>query len=275
MRMRLPFIAFAVVATRLLAGGLTYSDSVAPVLERSCVKCHGEKKQKAGLRLDSVTAILRGSDDGSVAIPGHSFEGELVRRITLPRSDEEAMPSGNEPPLTEAEISAIEGWIGAGLPEKNSFQAAIHAPPPADIPTAPDYRLRLKDAIELARKLGVTLVPRSQNPTDGLILRTASSPKACNDRVLEGLRPVGDLIVEAELARTQVTDQGLAVLSQWQNLARIDLTRTSVTLEGISALSSLKHLDAVNLTETRVKSPASKLSRVLPSVRRIWCFDGS
>ena len=185
------------------------------------------------------------------------------------------MPSGSEPPLTDYEISVIEGWIAAGLPDQKAFASASPRPVLLARPSAPDYRLRLKDALDLAHRLGVTLVPRSQVATDGLILRTASSPKACDDAVIEALRPVSDLIVDAELARTKVTDRGLRALSQWQNLARIDLTRTEVTVEGIGALASLQHLDAVNLTQTRVRTPAAKLSRVLPTARKIWSFDGS
>src|SRR5258708_21960612 len=41
---------------------------VRPVLAEHCVACHGPKKQEAGLRLDSRAGILRGSENGPVAV---------------------------------------------------------------------------------------------------------------------------------------------------------------------------------------------------------------
>ena len=46
---------------------VTYNADIKPLLEKSCVKCHGAAdKPKAGLRLDSKGAVLQGSKNGKV-----------------------------------------------------------------------------------------------------------------------------------------------------------------------------------------------------------------
>jgi len=144
----------------------------------------------------------------------------------------------------------------------------------AQPPAAPDYGPRLAQATALGRSLGVLLVPRSRIATDGLVLRTAGNPAACGDAVLEMLAPIGDLIVEAELARTRVSDRGMKAVGTWLNLERLDVTRTAVTSGGIAFLSQLNRLDSLNLTQTKVDDRGVDLARRLPALRHLWAFEG-
>ena len=89
-------------------------------------------------------------------------------------------------------------------------------PPPAgekapSPPLTADYRPQLKMIAELESSLGIRLVPRSQNPTDGLDPSDAECSSKCTDATLGRLAPVANLIVDAELARTKVTDKGMQV----------------------------------------------------------------
>lgn len=250
----------------------TFAGRVAPVLQGRCTECHGPAKQKAGLRLDGLAAILKGSDDGEVVRPGDPAGSELFRRVTLPPTDDDFMPSGGQRPLSPAEVGILGKWIAAGAPAEAPFELARPGPPIAAEPAAPDYRPRLAQAAALARKLGVRLVPRSRVPTDGLALETASAPSACDDAALAGLAPVADLIVTADLARSRVTDKGLEALAQWPNLAALDLTRTAVTSGGIAHLAPLARLESLNLTETRVGGAGVAAARRLPALKKLWTF---
>ncbi len=272
--MRLAFFLLLAGANTGLAEPATYVDRVAPVLEHNCAKCHGATKHKAGLRLDSFAAIMLGSEDGEVVAPGDAQGSELFRRITLPPTDDDFMPSGDHPPLTPAETTVLGSWIAAGAPSSGPFDAALLGPAVAAPPAAPDYRPRLAEAIELARTLGVRLVPRSRVPTDGLVLRTASAPGSCDDAVLAKLAPMAGLIVEAELARTRVTDKGMEAVGRWVNLERLDLTQTAVTSDGVARLASLGRLEALNLTETKVDGRGLDLAKKLPALKRLWAFTG-
>src|SRR5256885_447294 len=44
--------------------GVTYATDIRPILQASCFNCHGQQRQRGGLRLDSLEAALRGGDDG-------------------------------------------------------------------------------------------------------------------------------------------------------------------------------------------------------------------
>src|ERR1043166_2738726 len=63
------------------AQGVTYAKDIKPIFEKSCIKCHGEEKQKGKLRLDSVAAVLKGGEDGQVIQPGKSAESLLVHNV--------------------------------------------------------------------------------------------------------------------------------------------------------------------------------------------------
>ena len=47
-----------------------FEQNVRPLLAEKCYSCHGEKKQKGGLRLDSIEAILKGGESGPAVVPG-------------------------------------------------------------------------------------------------------------------------------------------------------------------------------------------------------------
>ena len=49
---------------------VSFSKDVWPLLESSCISCHGPEKQRGGLRLDPKADALRGGDDGPVIVPG-------------------------------------------------------------------------------------------------------------------------------------------------------------------------------------------------------------
>lgn len=96
-------------------GAEIFAKEVWPVLERSCVDCHGPEKAKGRLRLDSREAVLGGGRSGRPAVvPFKPEQSEMLRRVKLPRDDDEAMPSGDDPALSAGEIAALERWIAAG-----------------------------------------------------------------------------------------------------------------------------------------------------------------
>ena len=250
---------------------------VAPILERHCTGCHGAEKQKAKLRLDSFEWLMKGAESGAIVKAGEVKGSELYRRVTLPASEEEAMPSGGKPLLSGDEVRILELWIAGGVSATKGVAEfpgapALVRPSPAELPVAADWRPRAAEIAGLEKTLGVRLMARSQVPTDGLVLRTASSPRRCDDATLAKLAPVAGLIVEAELARTRVTDAGLASLAAWANLRSLDLTRTAVTSPGLAALAGLRQLEALNLTDTAVDDSGAVQLKRMSGLKRVWLY---
>src|SRR6185312_40075 len=55
-----------------------FEGKVLPILESHCFTCHGPTKQKAGLRLDSRGAMMRGGESGPILEPGNPQSSRLI-----------------------------------------------------------------------------------------------------------------------------------------------------------------------------------------------------
>ena len=90
-----------------------FAQQVRPILAARCYSCHGADVQQSGLRLDSLAALLKGSEFGPVVTPHSAEKSRLIRRLMA--QDRPRMPYGG-PPLSESQIAAISQWINAGAP---------------------------------------------------------------------------------------------------------------------------------------------------------------
>ena len=90
-----------------------YAVDIEPILEQHCYKCHGQEKQKAGLRLDLRAAMLDGGKSGKpVLIVGNGAESEIVKRIRS-HDPEERMPEKGDG-LSDLQVKLISDWIDKG-----------------------------------------------------------------------------------------------------------------------------------------------------------------
>jgi hypothetical protein len=94
-----------------------YAQVIAPILEAHCVECHGAKKVKGKLRMDSLEALKKGGSEGSAFVAGDLKKSLMHVRVTLDPSDEEFMPTeGN--PLTKDQVQAFVLFIeGKPIPD--------------------------------------------------------------------------------------------------------------------------------------------------------------
>lgn len=255
-----------------------YAMRVQPIFDQKCVLCHNAEKFKGKLRLDGYEQVMLGGKDGPVISPREPGKSEIFRRITLPADSKDFMPAEGKPPLNAAETKIIEVWIAAGATIHVADEAAKNLPQsPEENKVAPpltaDYRPQLKAITELEHSLGIRIVPRSQNPTDGLILRTVSAPEHCTDATLARLAPIENLIVDAELARTKVTDKGMQSLANFSNLKLLDLSDTAVTSNGVKELIKLEKLESLNLTQTNVSRDGAAELKSKPGLKHLYLFE--
>ncbi len=85
---------------------------VHPIFAASCYSCHGEDKQKAGLRLDVKAAALKGGENGRVIIPGKSADSPLIHNVAGLVEDKVMPPKGNR--LNAEQIGLLRAWIDQG-----------------------------------------------------------------------------------------------------------------------------------------------------------------
>lgn len=94
---------------------ITYAQDIKPIFDNSCIKCHGEDKQKAKLRLDTRESILQGSQDGPIFEVGKSGESVLVANVArLGDVDDWMPPVDKGKPLTKEQVALIRAWIDQG-----------------------------------------------------------------------------------------------------------------------------------------------------------------
>ncbi|MBL8221277.1 MAG: PSD1 domain-containing protein [Bryobacterales bacterium] len=91
-----------------------FETTIRPLFARHCYSCHSaaSKVSFANLRLDSPSAIRKGSDSGPVLVPGTPAQSRLLKAVKgeLPQR---MPPSGT---LSETEVAALEKWIAIGAP---------------------------------------------------------------------------------------------------------------------------------------------------------------
>jgi hypothetical protein len=99
---------------------IEFTRDIQPVFKERCISCHGEKKAKGRLRLDSKAAAMKGGVTGVAIVPGSAQESRLVSLLVAADPDER-MPK-DAPPLPAKEIALLRAWIerGAVWPESAS-----------------------------------------------------------------------------------------------------------------------------------------------------------
>ena len=120
-------VAFATVSIRVRGGEPDsktqaareqfFEQNVRPLLAENCYSCHGDKKQKGGLRLDSLEAILKGGESGPAVVPGKPDEACWSRRSTTRGSE---MPPTGKLGAEKVAVAHALGLPGCSLAQPRS-----------------------------------------------------------------------------------------------------------------------------------------------------------
>jgi hypothetical protein len=73
-------------------------------------------KQKAGLRLDTASRMLRGGDSGPAVVKGVPDESLLLDRVSADDPSDRMPPEGEGEPLSAEQVALLREWIAAGAP---------------------------------------------------------------------------------------------------------------------------------------------------------------
>jgi mono/diheme cytochrome c family protein len=124
-----------IIATGLsLAAGIAraaeqvdFEKDIAPILAEHCIQCHGEDKQKGKLRLDGKADAFKGGKSGTASVvAGDVGKSEIIRRVTLPKDNDEAMPPEGGP-LVEKKVAALKAWVEGGAKWPDGFVVKVAA----------------------------------------------------------------------------------------------------------------------------------------------------
>src|SRR6266850_2984759 len=140
------------IAARLpppAASPVDFARDARPILEKSCLECHGPEKAKGKFLLDSREHALKGGENGVDIIPGDSAKSPLIHFVARLIEDSEMPPPGKGEPLTKEQVGLLRAWIDQGatwpeglvlrtppsaLPAVDAKALAARLPPPAKRP---------------------------------------------------------------------------------------------------------------------------------------------
>lgn len=220
---------------------------VRSIFAHNCYKCHSSAKVKGELRLDKKEFVMKGGESGDVISAGHPDKSEMIRRLLLPRDDEESMPPKGKK-LSEDEISTIKLWIKIGAPwpdnldEKSLFRLAELAPRK---PVIPEEKLGLANPIDRFVNSYFAEKEVSWKPVvdDRLFIRRAyldvigllPSPEEVNAFLVENHPAKRERLVKELLSRND--DYAQHWLSFWNDALRNDYTGTGYITGGRFAIT--------------------------------------
>lgn len=261
----------------IAAKAVIFRDVIAPIVEAKCVACHGTEKKKGKLQMHDFASIMKGGSDGpNTVVASKPSDSLMIKRILLPADDDEHMPPSDEKQITKEECQILSWWIqnGAsdtltvaaatktpaiegilagllskGLP-KASATASVKAQKPKAKPLTDAEKKQVAEITAKMTALNASLMPLAQD-TEQLRLSVINAADKFGDKELALLDPIASQVVWVDLARSQVTDAGVATLAKMSNLERLHLENTKVTDAGIAKLGGLAALEYLNLYGTK------------------------
>lgn len=254
---------------------VVFNDVIMPILEAKCTSCHGADKGKGKLRMHTFADLMKGGGDGpTTVVAGKPDDSLAIVRANLPKDDDEHMPPSDEPQLTKEEIAILKWWIKEGASDTVTVAAAKKTPDiegiiggfiktgskpaaakaaekPKAKPLTEAEKKAVADAAAKMQSIGASLMPLALD-TEQQRLSVINASDKFGDKELAALAPIAATLSWVDLARSQVTDAGLATIGKFANLERLHLENTKVTDAGVAQLAGLKNLEYLNLYGTKV-----------------------
>ncbi|MEY4119144.1 MAG: hypothetical protein RLZZ116_2472 [Planctomycetota bacterium] len=271
-------------AVKLTANEQLFVEKVRPIFEAHCFECHGSKKQKGGLRMDSKAWLFNGSEEKWTVQPKRAGESLMIHRVELDRLDPDAMPPEGDG-LTADEKAVLRQWIDAGADYPDMTVAAAAAPGAAgggsaasagaasaaeDIPQA--LRTKAAAAAEALIARGVLVQPLAiDNPLFDVNATRADPPIGDADAAL--FADLAPLVANLNLAKSALTDAGVAKLGSLARVERLRLDGTAIGDDGVRALGSLARLESINLIGTKVTGASASWLMSQPALRRVYIWQ--
>jgi hypothetical protein len=266
---------------------LLWCDVVQPILEERCIFCHHEGKAKGGLRLDSLTALLKGGASGLAVVPGNPQQGLLLKFLQLAVDDDKHMPPKGKPQPTEAQLAALAYWIEMGSPADKTagdfeLTASLRATFESLLTPVQRKTLEAKSQAEAASLETALATLRGKLPgrlacvvpgKPELAYASGIDFAAVSDAQLNALAPVAVSVVTLDLQQTKVTDAGLAALAPFTKLRKLQLQNTALSDAGLEHLGKLASLEILNLYGTGVTDGGLQHLAGLRNLKKIYLWQ--
>lgn len=267
------FLATVAAAQDKAPEKVDFAATIAPIFSKRCYECHGPKEHEAELRLDRKASVFHADQSKWVIQPGNPDDSELVRRIKLPKKDDEAMPAEGDR-LTAEQIAAIERWIAEGATWPDTAPAADEPPPVEEfsIQLTPEQKQEVDATVEKLRQRGAVAGPVAKDLAALDVNLSLLRPAATDDDLatLQGIAPA---LVWLNVSRTGISDDGVAPLAQCTKLQRLHLAQTAIGDDAMRHLAGLHDLRFLNLFGTKVTDAGLEALHGLAKLEKLFLWE--
>src|SRR6202453_5410723 len=110
---------------------VSFSQDIAPLLNRRCGACHGEESAKGKYRLDSFQRMMKAGDSDEQPVVAGKAQDSAINQLLIERDPHDRMPQKADA-LPQSEIALVERWINQGAaydggsPERPLVELARH-----------------------------------------------------------------------------------------------------------------------------------------------------
>jgi hypothetical protein len=268
-------LAFAISAGLAAASDVDFVKEIKPILEKSCLKCHGPEKPKGGLRLDTLEGLTKGAKSGKVLVAGNAEESRLYEVVTLEKDDPDRMPNEGEP-LNKLEQELLKDWINQGAKWPDNLTLT---PPEGSGSGVPEVKVdpgvpisdAEKAAVAKVQKLSALAQRLAQN-TNLLRVDFSLQGKEVKDADLESLKDMANL-VDLNLGNTQISDAGLVHVKPLVNLTKLQLHKSKITDAGLENLKGMQKLSSLNLYGTEVTDAGLDHLKELKGLKKLYVWQ--
>jgi hypothetical protein len=127
-KLLLALLSIVAGSRAVLAEPIDFVRDVRPIFTKHCYECHGEKKQKSGLRLDIKAAAFKGGEGYGTLIADKDPASSTLIQLVSSKTESERMPPKGEG-LSPDEIAVLERWIAEGAAWPDGVDTAkLHDP---------------------------------------------------------------------------------------------------------------------------------------------------
>ena len=252
------------------AAKVDFVKQIQPLLKESCYECHGAKKKKGGLRLDSKEFAF---EEDYVIAPGKPAESELFTRITLPADHDDIMPSKGDP-LSKDKIELFKKWIEEGANWPAGLKPAVadkNDQGPMDRLTTIKPKPAEATAIKELGKLGVSVRPVAKD----LLWKTANLRSLDIKDVKPALAQLNkvETLTDLNLAARELTDADLTKIASLKNLTRLHLENNKITDAGLTHIKGMVNLDYLNLYGTQISDKGLANLNGMKNLRKVYLWQ--
>jgi hypothetical protein len=264
MTMRLSVAAiclFSVASSLPAQEKIDFATQIQPILKLRCYRCHGPEKDEGGVRLHTSLDI----EDSAAVLPEAPDDSTLFARLTLPEGDEDRMPKGSAP-LAKEQIDLIRLWIEQGAEMPEGDHTLLGGEEPDNVPPAPP------EAVATLAATGALVMPIAMN-TNRLTVSFVGRASEVGDDTMALIAPLAEQVTWLNLARTGVSDAGLAPLATFKNLTQLHLELTGIGDEALAHLAGLEKLEYLNLYGTKVTDAGLEHLAGLKNLKRLYLWQ--